>query len=529
MSDHDTFPFDVKLENSNYSVFGESFFEQVPINHEPQGKLFWLNAEWFHSYGIDVFDKATRLKAEKWLLDTFSIQTCDANEPSNLVARADRYGGNGGTPHGGSGRCVYRGRFNVKGVGRTPLVPPGLSSHSNGEYLMVEAIRGVIYSELAHFETPKGAVPTIAIIQLPPFDLAPEDRRCLIIRPNFIRPAHFQRSLLFGTAGFKDSDQYKDNKRVKAVRQKLAELAIGWREIAKSHASAIGSLDAMRMSQGRYTSSNMSIEGKVADFETFRIFDSWFYTKNINRDAYPFGKELELLKSSAVGWSQLIDGQRTDAATMSNMLENAHREGFLKVFCKLIPSWGDAKRETSLRLRSFIYDIFLSHSRMRPNDSYEWMLDQRCTNADFCKRINDLSSSFGFSASQSIVIAARMSLWRLSRQLISLDEINATAEKLISQFQSSADTALKISNIISVNRRVFRFENDNFAPVSVVSKKGSTSVYVKNVDNGQHYKLAWRRGGGGLSNNEKPSITGCSEADCLIKNSTNQSIVIVSQ
>lgn len=516
MGNSDHCPFDLHLHEADYSIFGNDFYEDVNVVHEREGKIFWLNRDWFISLGVDVQRRETKKLAERWLLRNFSLRACNADETAEIRVRADRYGGFSGTAHGGSGRCIYRGRFNVKGVGCTPLVPVGLSSHTNGEYQLVEAIRGAIYSELAHYETGAGAIRTVAIIQIPPFNSPPEERRCLIVRQNFVRPAHFERSLIFGTAGFEGSDQSKDHKRVQAVRQYLSASGVGWPDVVASLARQMGSLDAMRMSQGRFTSSNMSLDGRVADFETFRIFDSWYYTKQINRDHLIFGKEVESLIKSAKRWLQLL--RPAEQNDIPQFVSRFRRCGFVEMLEFLVPQM---EREHTNRRQAFldlVYDIFLLHGKRRQEDSDGWIVDPDLSNAEFYSHMMRLLNSRSFEEDDSIIISARFNAWRKTRSDISLTKINKIATEIIALSHQDFEKAQsEIDDVVHSNRRIFEYGDRNFAPILYDYREGCGRLYVADMHSRSGHKLKWNTGYGGINGSPSPTIKPSSKEEIALR------------
>jgi hypothetical protein len=248
---------------------------------------------------------------------------------------ADRYGGTGGSPHGGSGRCAMLGRYNAKGIGRTPLVSDKVDWwHSTGLMWLSEGIREAISSELAHFEQPYGAVPTIAIIDTGidvQRDSVSRIERCgIAVRANFMRPAHFERSIYFGSSGFEGSDQHLDAIRV----EKLTKLAMnndgligslfpGFLPMMKMHAEQIGAARALRLWQGRFLTSNASIDGRLADFGSFRQVVNW--RRSVGQSNEVFGAEGTQLNAAAHSLSFYLY-RHFDETTARNNLPKVYQE-----------------------------------------------------------------------------------------------------------------------------------------------------------------------------------------------------------
>src|SRR5215469_14635939 len=132
----------------------------------------WINDRWFAERGLLThIDGALRRRVCDWMLNSFAITAvAERQTPSDIeqavLGQADRYGSSSGTsPHGGSGRVATVGRFQVKGVGRTPLVGAGVPwIHSHGVASMREAVYEAIMGEIFNAELPFGSIPVIAIV-----------------------------------------------------------------------------------------------------------------------------------------------------------------------------------------------------------------------------------------------------------------------------------------------------------------------------------------------------------------------------
>jgi hypothetical protein len=112
---------------------------------------------------------------------------------------AERYGGDFISTNGGGGRCGYDGLFQLKGVGKTPLLGSCDDLHSNGMLDLDSAIHEFIWGEIIHIALPFGAARSVAVIILnEKFTLDGEVyNRALLVREAAIRPAHFERATLF--------------------------------------------------------------------------------------------------------------------------------------------------------------------------------------------------------------------------------------------------------------------------------------------------------------------------------------------
>ena len=113
---------------------------------------------------------------------------------------AERYGGDQISKNGGGGRCGFDGLFQIKGIGRTPLV--GLNTddvHSNGMLDLESAIYEAIWGEIINLILPHGAVRSLAVICLDStFSLDGRvHQQALLVREAVVRPAHFERAIYF--------------------------------------------------------------------------------------------------------------------------------------------------------------------------------------------------------------------------------------------------------------------------------------------------------------------------------------------
>ncbi len=285
-------------------------FEAVRL---PAPRVVWLNKRAWLAAGVDTRDATARRMLEEWLIDQYAFVTDDgivgAGERATFYA--DRYGATDGAAAGGSGRCGIRGTLNVKGVGRTPLVGDRVSvgiHHSHGSLWLDEAMREALFSELCAREAPFGVVPTLAVIDCGLEHHIPEwrttGRRALLIRPNFVRLAHMQRSIYFGSAGFPGSAQHIDAMRAKDAVQRLwfdgvARKALGvtvanLEETVSRLAEQVAFLLASRLYVGGLNAANVTINGELVDFGGVRTVQGWQRTRVA--DGLPlFGDDPSLL------------------------------------------------------------------------------------------------------------------------------------------------------------------------------------------------------------------------------------------
>lgn len=277
-----------------YSEFVPDLYVQFPVKRFSCPSIAFLNTDFWQREGIDINSQAERSALELALLDQFAVSVPApefhppwAFQDGERLLHADRYGAAQGALHGGSGRCGTAGRFNAKGVGRTPLCNMAKDwHHTHGCLWMEEAIREAIFSNVAHKAFPNRATPVVAIIDTGESISLPNrtrgERRAIAVRPSFLRLGHLERSIYFGVGGHADSAQFLDAQR---TRQCLEFLFDGSREAATivnrvnglftAAGEQIGFGQAHRLFQGDYHSSNISVEGALVDFGAFRIVPDW--------------------------------------------------------------------------------------------------------------------------------------------------------------------------------------------------------------------------------------------------------------
>ncbi|NJB92129.1 protein adenylyltransferase SelO family protein [Xanthomonas arboricola] len=293
-----------------------SMLVPFPVGRLPDASLLWLNERWFHDLGIAIHDAPTRARISASLLERFAVTSieahCVAGTFGGQTLGADRYGGSGGAIHGGSGRCGSDGMLIAKGTGPTPLVSMAHDwSHSHGCLYLYDAIREAVASEILNAELPHGTVPIAAIIDAG-FSLARTDadepERCaILIRPAFLRLAHFERSLYFGTSGSANSDQFQDSLRVKDAIHFAVEhtqrdagnpndLGVDLSALYLRLAEQIAASRAHRLWTGRPTSDNITSNAQFLDFGGFRAVPTW--KRGTDGHRHFFGDEMRDVRHS---------------------------------------------------------------------------------------------------------------------------------------------------------------------------------------------------------------------------------------
>lgn len=290
-------------------ALGERVAVHFEVRRLPNARLLWLNGRWLTDVGMASAEQGAREGFVARLLDDFAVTSGASDVPGTRdcahTLYADRYGGTGGALHGGSGRCGIRNGFIAKGIGKTPLVDENVDVyHRSGRLPLGEAIAETIHAEIVNRELPWGAVRTVAIIdagfEYPHGPDAEPRRAAILVRPSFIRPAHFERSIFFGSGGRRDSAQFQDAGRVREACANAASstLAPPLREMFRRFAQQLGTARARRLWQGRFLSSNVSIDGALVDFGSFRALPNWRRTVGLAGEC--FGAEAEHLRHTFI-------------------------------------------------------------------------------------------------------------------------------------------------------------------------------------------------------------------------------------
>ena len=309
MTEHITMPIELQRlprhhTDALFSV--ASGHEPLPMQRLPKARVLWVNQRVMHDDPAFAACGATRDKYAAWLLDqcAYELASADAGA-AQTGAVADRYGGANIGHNGGSGRAAFINGYHVKGVGRTRLVSVLTdAAHASGGAYLEECVRETIFAELVAAEFPYGAVPTLAIIetgavQVWDTDHGPKHERCcLLVRPAFVRPAHFERA-----PGFISTDPregMRDAERVRLSYQAGLQLWGGpalknsYLDFWPRWASQIAYAFAHRLPHAAYTSSNICLDGSLLDFGAMAAMPSWgqFTT---SPGAPPTGLEFGLL------------------------------------------------------------------------------------------------------------------------------------------------------------------------------------------------------------------------------------------
>lgn len=212
---------------------------------------------------------------------------------------AERYGGLGISDNGGGVRCGNWGAFQIKGIGKNPLVGSEEKKwHSYGSLNAPDAIYETILARLINRVLPIGAAPVYGVI-ITGTDTAyygyseenPESIElgygALLIRKSILRPAHFLRAGFFKISskfGYLQADIFRTrsvNKKLYSYLEKANYTrCIGY--FLSRCANQFACARAVRMMHGNITPSNLCLDGRWID-----LTNAGFIPGGVNIGGFP--------------------------------------------------------------------------------------------------------------------------------------------------------------------------------------------------------------------------------------------------
>jgi len=453
--------------------------------------VVWINERWFLSQGVDILEPPTRARIVQALKNDFAYAAPRPprdHEPdefytsSTRTMHADRYGAPGGTPnHGGSGRCGYVGAFNAKGIGPTSLVGETADwYHSHGCMWLEEAIREAILGEVADAEFPHGAVPTVAILRindvLQRSDGSFEPHRAIAVRPNFIRPAHFERSIYFGKGGAVGSPQFKDAQR---TREAIGNFCDNVGPDGLLGVTTTGIVDTLarisrqighgwfhRLHHGGYFSSNVTVDGELVDFGSFRALPDWRRARTV-RAAAPFGDEFSYMKPMVdslafyfrkyASAAQQLPATHVTVRRLSEIALTAFGEACAQAFA--LDSVAEEGSALRVRILAEVRQAFIQQQQNLVDYLTAMPLGHRSGRRDvadaLAHRLTSLLGDAGTTAGAMDLCTAAMARWRAPRRLIVRENLVRLTNYLLRSGEADADGAITrfIEGCVSKSRR----------------------------------------------------------------------------
>jgi hypothetical protein len=508
---------------------GSSLFAPLSARPLASARVLWINARWFAQQGVDLSCRATAEAVRHRLLDAFAVEALTGAPPlgndsrEHAVLWADRYGGSAGGAQGGSGRCAVRGAFNIKGVGRTPLASADVDwDHRHGWLWLPEALREAICSEIARAELPWGGAPSIAIIDVgetveDPADPKPDlfRRRALIVRPNFVRPAHFERSIYFGSAGTRTSDQFLDAERTREAFEAALGIAGGSAELFAAvdemflrFADQLGAARANKLWSGRFMSANTTIAGELADFGIFRAVPNWRKLTGIPGER--LGEDMPHLATavrSIYYYARKYAHAGVDAGRGEEALIQAVEAGVERAFIRTLlgglgldeVAHADLRDRLTPLLRRF-YDLQQRHV-MRANSPeaeaslclHDFLLHdlaEPSALAEVARSIVQAISEHNAVSETQMVSLANLRRWlapRPSLYYVALTEaVETVARDVVAAGQEGeAVTTEFIDRMIALSRRTWSLLPAGFEIDGVGYRAGSAVLYVRRPETGE--------------------------------------------
>ncbi|QWT22126.1 hypothetical protein KPL74_08975 [Bacillus sp. NP157] len=387
--------------NEHLVSFDAHFGERIPdisvdaphlmvpfkARHLPQARVVWTNRRWLAQQGLNPWDAAVLAAFERWVLDSFAVASVvEGEQPEGRDVRwvdADRYGSSTGmNPHGGSGRVATIGRFQVKGIGITPLTSAAApDDYASGAMPLEEGIREALYSEVAAQEFPGGVVPVVAVLDTgmtaPDFERRTGHvRRGLLVRPAVHRAAHVERAPMFTRAIVPGAVNHPDD----ALR--CREMVRAWLKPHGGDANAalmdhlslvarqLAFAQVNRLSVGGYFTSNVTLGGQCLDFGNMHAFASWSESR-VLVNIPGLGREQVMVKralgSLAHFLHRLSDTRRpVDPHKLASTFEQMHEEAISAEFRRMagvnVP--GISSRAAEL-VEQVLRQTFRQHQRSR--------------------------------------------------------------------------------------------------------------------------------------------------------------------
>lgn len=372
------------------SDWGASVLVPMTLQRLRHVEVLWFNEAWFLERGVDAQQETHRRRICEWLTEQFGFLARSPGHSPSLFSGgeetfyADRYGNTTGLAvHGGSGRAVVRGSFQVKGVGVTPLAGVGANwNHSHGCASVEEGLREAIYSSVAYHEFPHGAVPIVAILgtELPhPVEEGRAQgvpgQRALIVRPAVVRPAHAERAPLFirSIKGFKNN-QLDDVTRTRdVVRKWSGKTYPKVSELFERIAEQIAFGRVNKLFNGGFFSSNFSIFAELLDFGGMRATSDWARAMNLDH-ASGFGDEMGLalgvLESLAFYFNkyQRPDLPKLDVESLGEQAWEALERAISKEYARM---WGLHSSDDVARLSPLMDENFLFEQQRMVNYKHQ--------------------------------------------------------------------------------------------------------------------------------------------------------------
>ena len=247
-------------------------------------KILWVNWAYLKEHGYN--GSKENLASE--ILENYAFAIPDSNEDSKYFLKEEKtfystfYGGGGIGFNLGDGRAAASGKFQIKGVGVTPMVKNEIN-HANGRASLEEAMREAYWGEVNARELPHGANRVIAIIDrgtTGKYPYGETHRDALIIREDPVRPAHFMQVMNDLKDPRAENLQFVPEETLLSLIEALPipkpalglngtlSILAGLREFIKRTTAQHAASFAKGFYHGAPSESNIEIDGKFLDYGT---------------------------------------------------------------------------------------------------------------------------------------------------------------------------------------------------------------------------------------------------------------------
>jgi hypothetical protein len=336
----------------------------------PDARLIWLNRRAMYlDPQYNVAKSETEYKQHilhqcAYVISDDIVTICYSEK--KITGIADRYGGEGIGRNGGSGRAVFANGYHIKGIGRTSLVSPLTDrAHGSGGAYLEECAREAVLSEIVAAEFPHSSVPVLAIIdtgfvQVWETDNGPKpERRCLLVRPAFVRPAHFMRALDF--IGHHHHDGMRDAQRVALTIEQACiqfgatQFSAQWEAFWSLWAEQLAYAYVHRLNHGGNSESNIALDGRLLDFGGMTALPSWARI-TVAQGGWPAGADMNYLihaqQSAAAMLAKHLKGDWTDTKKWQSLQASAIDTYKKTVFRELLRVLGLSRTQVDQLLGS---------------------------------------------------------------------------------------------------------------------------------------------------------------------------------
>ncbi len=269
---------------------------------------------------VDIAQQKLSPLSEKYLLQKWGWAVRTENEPIEAYLKETRmhsasfYGGNGMNGNIGDGRTSIRGDENFKGIGPTGMVNPHSEvGHTSGTLKIDHAIIEAIWSKLLDLELPYGANRVRGILGTGTIENRDghPGQRVVIIRDDFLRPAHFITNETSSKVNRSEIDRERVRQAILNLPEalplaknglraidKATKLKLGLKEFIDRFATQAAYMWSHSLYHGAMSPSNVTLDGGAADFGTFQAL-AGYPSVQLLSDCAPNGdysEELQVLK-----------------------------------------------------------------------------------------------------------------------------------------------------------------------------------------------------------------------------------------